>query len=47
VIGATFSILVTAGSYFGYDFAADKAAEEAGTRIVQVASGVLSAESIR
>ena len=44
VIGDTFSIVVTAGSYFGYDFAADEAAEAAGTPIVQVASGVLSAD---
>ena len=43
-IGDTFSIVVTAGSYFGYDFAADEAAEVAGTPIVQVASGVLSAD---
>jgi hypothetical protein len=42
-VGNAFTITVTAGSYSGYDFAADIAAAESGTPIVQVASGVISA----
>jgi hypothetical protein len=44
VLGDTFSIQITGGNFSGYDFDADEAAFVAGTPIVQVASGVLSAD---